>query len=133
MVQFLFRLLQFVLKSALLITALCGVLAAALSYGVYRLLGGRSRRVQVRAFALAQRLRRRDRAWLNLKLGQPARLCCPRCAATLEPETDHTLCPECYADLQHPCPGCGEPVALQRRICPHCGHDLRGAWSDPPR
>lgn len=110
----LFRLL-FVLMAA------GALLCAVLGYAIYRLLGGKPVMQQRLRAARARAQQARQVAWLELK---NAGNTCPHCHASLDPQRTGALCPECYGDLQQTCPGCGEAVPIQRRICPHCQAQL---------
>jgi len=65
------------------------------------------------------------RIWLNVTLPWIKNRRCPHCGFALELEQESPLCPQCYGDLQQPCPECGEPVGVHRRVCNHCRADLR--------
>lgn len=50
--------------------------------------------------------------------------CCPYCDAEIG-EGVFSYCQACKVEILY-CPKCGQAIARDKRLCPHCGADVEG-------
>jgi predicted amidophosphoribosyltransferase len=51
-------------------------------------------------------------------------LSCPYCDREIM-QANFPYCQACQVTIFY-CPGCGKPVPRDKRLCPHCGAEIKG-------